>query len=257
MVISGIGRLVLRVTAAIIFVLQIALIAHLNWASTTVALIVAVPVVFVLMQLMQRKPGDGEQALASGIGSNAPVDGAATAQTQKASPATMKKIAVYLFVIACFATIPPYQTLRMALNLHDEQAWPSVKGQIQAVRVGSTTSKGRTDWYPVWSYSYVVEGKPYSAGNRDLTGRFEVAGFNSEDSAIAAAANRPTGADVTVFYDPTAPQHSVLDRRKMSDLDWEVLLMTLLFPLIPIAAAAVVYGRVCAIDKARSGLSDN
>jgi hypothetical protein len=236
MTISGIGRFLLGLAIAILSVVQLARVARWSWTVTSVALVIGVPVILVLMYSRQRKTEAKEQELASGSASKVVV------RSQKASPAKMKLIAACLFVIACFATVPPYKMLCTVVYTQDEQAWPSVTGKIQTARVESTRSKGRAYWYPVWSYSYVVDGTPYSAGNRDLQGRFAIASFNSEVSAIAAAALRPIGADITVFYDPSAPQHSVLDRRTMSPLDWEFTLLTLLFPMIPLGAAAVLYG---------------
>jgi hypothetical protein len=205
----GIGRFVLSLVIAILLVLDIARAAHLPWEVIKVALIVLVPVILVAVYLSGRKSVTG-------------VQGQALRSASKTSIASTQ-----------------WRRIRTAVYSHTEQAWASTKGLIQTIRVESTSWKDHTNWYPVWTYTYVVDGMLYRAGSTDLKAHYRVTVFPSAD---AAAKLRPVGTEVAVFYDPNHPQHSVLDRSEMSDMDWEVTLLTLLFPLIPLGGAAALYG---------------
>jgi hypothetical protein len=231
----GIGRFVLSLVIAILLVLDIARAAHLPWEVIKVALIVLVPVILVAVYLSGRKSVTGVQGQALRSASKTSI---ASTQWRRIDATTKKRIAG-LLAIACFAGIPPYTMIRTAVYSHTEQAWASTKGLIQTIRVESTSWKDHTNWYPVWTYTYVVDGMLYRAGSTDLKAHYRVTVFPSAD---AAAKLRPVGTEVAVFYDPNHPQHSVLDRSEMSDMDWEVTLLTLLFPLIPLGGAAALYG---------------
>lgn len=161
---------------------------------------------------------------------------------RKAMSASMKLVAVILLVLGFPLLRPVFELVRYAEALRTEQSWPSVKGRIQTVQVESQTSKsGHANWHPVWSYSYLVDGKPYHSASRDLTGRFALIDYDSVGDANAAAAQRPIGAEVTVYYDPFAPQHSVLDRRAWDFLDWAVTLVILIVLVAVFGGVVVLY----------------
>jgi hypothetical protein len=227
------GRLVLVLAGAVLTVYSIARAAHLPWEEMKIASLVLVPIlVAVFLRRIKIRTRDLGQAFISPS-----ISSFKDTHWRKIDP-SKKKMIGGLLVTACFACIPPYTQIRMAVYSHTEQSWSSTKGQIQTIRVDSTTWRGHTRWYPVWSYSYAVNGTQYSAGSTDLTAHYQVSVFNSANNA---ARLRPLGTEATVFYDPNAPQHSVLDPLEISDLDWEVTLLTLLFPLIPFGTAAALY----------------
>lgn len=227
------GRFVLVLAIAILTVFSVARAAHLPWEDMKVALMVLVPILAAGF-LHRMKVGTREQAQALRFSSRTSIE---STRWRKIDSSTKKKIGG-LLVGGCLVCIPAYMQIRMAVYSHIEQGWSSTKGRIETIRVDSITLRGGTKWYPVWSYSYAVDGTQYNAGSTDLTAHYQVSVFNS---ANIAERQRPVGTEVTVFYDPNAPQHSVLDPLEVSDLDWEVTLLSLLAPLIPFGTAAALY----------------
>ncbi len=125
---------------------------------------------------------------------------------------TNGKIGIALVLGILFAIgLPMVNDLRAMVYAHDEQTWRVAHGQIRTMRVEEMTTTGRSArhfWYPVWTYTYFVDGTPYRASSTDLARHHQVSEFGS---AAAAAAFRPVDTDVDVYYDPDAPQRSVLD----------------------------------------------
>ncbi|WP_408203594.1 DUF3592 domain-containing protein [Paraburkholderia sediminicola] len=160
---------------------------------------------------------------------------------RKTNPTFVRLLIAWLLLIGCFFCIPGYQMLCRAQSTHAEKTWPSVEGTIQTVQIKSRVTGGHTIWYPVWSYSYFIDGNPYLAGSRDLPGGYQPTGYDSERDATANATSRPMGAKVTVYYDPVAHQRSVLDRRIWTSLDWEVTMLVLMFPLVVFGGGFVLY----------------
>jgi hypothetical protein len=90
------------------------------------------------------------------------------------------------------------------------QTWQSTTGTILMSSVQSSYSGRSHSTYPVIVYSYVVNGQSYQsqrvkAGEQFLNVR--VAG-----QAQATVARYPIGASVTVYYDPSNPAESALER---------------------------------------------
>jgi hypothetical protein len=102
------------------------------------------------------------------------------------------------------------QTRRLA---HESERWPSAAGTItlSAVAVGTReTEKGRS--YNVYSAEI---GYSYRIGNSEYRGHAVGWGWDayhgSPESAEAAIAKYPKGANVIVHYDPLDPERAVLD----------------------------------------------
>lgn len=163
---------------------------------------------------------------------------------RKSVATNMKLIAVILLIAGCFSMRPLFSVFDFANALRAQQAWPSVIGKVLTVQVESDTSKaGHIYWYPVWSYSYIVGDNSYASGSRDLKGRFALVDFPSRNDANAIASQRPVGAEVTVYYDPSAPQRSLLDRRTWTLLDWMAMLVAAILPVVTFGTSAFLLYR--------------
>jgi hypothetical protein len=92
-----------------------------------------------------------------------------------------------------------------------EQSWATTEATIieQATRVEARSANA---WRPVWTYTYFVGSKLFTARSSDMALGDGTLHYRSKERAEVAASSRPIGAKVIVFYDPADPQHSVLDR---------------------------------------------
>lgn len=96
--------------------------------------------------------------------------------------------------------------------------WPAVTGRIQNVRVtwglsNSQEAMPDREYYFEVQYAYEVDGQTYSGDRYSLGDGSNAAGrtYNSEDEAHeAAAAAYTAGSDITVYYDPAAPEMAVI-----------------------------------------------
>jgi hypothetical protein len=90
------------------------------------------------------------------------------------------------------------------------QAWQSTTGTIMMSSVQSSYSGGSHSTYPVVVYQYEVHGQRYQsqrikAGEQFLNVRIS-------GQAEAAVQKYPIGSTVTVYYNPSNPAESVLER---------------------------------------------
>ena len=90
------------------------------------------------------------------------------------------------------------------------QAWPSVMGTVLSSGVESRRSGNSISTYPVVIYQYQVNGQVYQgkmikAGEQFFSVR--VIG-----DAHATSARYPVGAQVMVYYNPSNPKESALER---------------------------------------------
>lgn len=95
------------------------------------------------------------------------------------------------------------------------QNWPSTAGQITDARVSHSTrtdSDGdtTTTYTPHVEYVYQVGGQEYRGKN--ITFGF-TQGYGSPGKAQEALARYPVGSQVSVYYDPSQPGESVLERK--------------------------------------------
>lgn len=156
------------------------------------------------------------------------------AQTRKTlSPVTRVLLTgimlVFLFIAACMG----YLGVKTALLERAQQRWPTVSATIVSAQTRSSTSEDKqVSWSPVWSYSYTVDGKPYSAQSTGIPGGFDAHWYDSREEALKGGLSRPVGSAVQAYYDPAYPQRSVLDRRTARSTDWAPFGLSMLVVLI-------------------------
>ena len=85
--------------------------------------------------------------------------------------------------------------------------WPSVSGMVTDAHMSSSSDNDGTTYSAKISYSYQVNGQVYG-GSRVSFG--DVSTSNSGD-AQKVLARYPTGATVSVYYNPAAPSQTVLE----------------------------------------------
>jgi hypothetical protein len=84
--------------------------------------------------------------------------------------------------------------------------WAQATGTIDKVGIEETWSNGQTQYLPRVTYAFSHQGKPF-IGNQ-LEPQEQT--FSSNVAAGEAIAKLTGGAEVTVYYDPEDPTHSVL-----------------------------------------------
>ncbi|MCB8944514.1 MAG: DUF3592 domain-containing protein [Ardenticatenaceae bacterium] len=87
-------------------------------------------------------------------------------------------------------------------------SWPTAVGLITRSEVTeSTDAEGGDSYSPEVTYTYQVNSLSY-VGNRI---KFGENSYNSRNRAQEIAANYPVNKEITVFYEPTQPDNSVLE----------------------------------------------
>jgi hypothetical protein len=94
--------------------------------------------------------------------------------------------------------------------------WPSAEGTVASARVErSTSSSGsgsrrrrRTTYTPKLSYTYAVEGRPYTSTRIAFGG---TRSYSSSSAAEGFVNRHPVGSKVTVYYNPGDPAESTLE----------------------------------------------
>ena len=92
------------------------------------------------------------------------------------------------------------------------RTWPSTDGRIVESRVEEKTLPGdrpNTRFAPRIVYEYSVDGRAYRSAHVSFGATFWSL---APQSARASLARYPTGARVTVYYDPARPEEAVLER---------------------------------------------
>lgn len=91
------------------------------------------------------------------------------------------------------------------------QRWYATKGTVVGYQVRRTMGPDRESFYQVDpKYSYTVAGTHFNGSRLSFADKSEAL---TEVQAIERAKQRfPSGTEVTVYYDPNAPDHSVVDR---------------------------------------------
>jgi hypothetical protein len=92
----------------------------------------------------------------------------------------------------------------------DQQNWVSTDETIETAYVHRAMGR-HVNWETGWTYSYSVDGKKYEAKSTALSNAYLSHMFPSEQQAEYDEVTRQVGSTVSVYYDPAAPQHSVLD----------------------------------------------
>jgi hypothetical protein len=91
-------------------------------------------------------------------------------------------------------------------------SWPTTTGTITRTWVEESYTEDDDGWKdysysPRWEYQYAYLGQTYSS-NRLTYGATKA--YNSESQAVEALHDFPQNSQVTVYYDPNAPEDSVL-----------------------------------------------
>jgi hypothetical protein len=84
--------------------------------------------------------------------------------------------------------------------------WPRAVGEIISAEVCTLDPDGAPSYAPIVRYTYSVGGHSYTQSQSDLA-----LTASSPEQAQAVVARYPVGAVVTVYYDPRAPQHALID----------------------------------------------
>ena len=90
------------------------------------------------------------------------------------------------------------------------QAWPSTTGTVLMSTVQSRRTGRSYSTYPVVVYQYQVNGTPYQSQRIKAGEQFM--SIRVTGQAQATAARYPVGAKVTVYYNPSNPAESVLEK---------------------------------------------
>jgi hypothetical protein len=113
-------------------------------------------------------------------------------------------LAAILFAGAAVRMV--FSTVADATRMRASAAWPAVDGVVLTSRVETFWSDtGGRQYMPVVKYSYVVDGRPCEG--RDV----RIRGFITKiEIAEQVVRDRPPGARVRVFVDPSDPGRAVL-----------------------------------------------
>jgi hypothetical protein len=138
-------------------------------------------------------------------------------------------------VVAAFVITAGWGTVRAvrAMQLKSaEQAWPSAEASITGSTVRESHSKSGVRWSPVWTYVYTVEGRSYTSNSIAVANGYDANWYDDRASAERDAASRSIGSQVNAYYDPAAPERSVLDRRTSTEGDWMSLGVSILLAIV-------------------------
>lgn len=124
----------------------------------------------------------------------------------------MKKSAIMLIVLGLvFVVVSLVAGTYMGLLAHKQlrsAGWPSVQGVVTESRVATSTgSKGRTRYKPRITYTYQIDGKPYTSDRDSFTTGFST---NSRQEAQDFIDKHPVGSAVMVYSDPFDPAEALI-----------------------------------------------
>ena len=121
--------------------------------------------------------------------------------------------------------------------------WPVTSGVIRSVSMHGAPFNGpgadQNSYYSDIVYDYQVAGASYSGTRVTFGGLWLIYNNGSNKSQVRAVLDRyPVGKQVSVYYDPNAPETAVLEP-KITDRTWTPLVFSVLFLLwgtLPIIA---------------------
>ncbi|MEO8498059.1 MAG: DUF3592 domain-containing protein, partial [Planctomycetota bacterium] len=135
---------------------------------------------------------------------------------------------LFLLLFMAVGCVPLVLGIRGVQRARQSLAWPVVDGRIvrSDLRSEQSTSrddKGRerttTSYYADLAYEYTVDGKPYTGTRITIV----EGGSGSSADAQATMDRYPRDANVSVSYDPAAPDQSVLEPGKWGGAGWLLL----------------------------------
>lgn len=112
-----------------------------------------------------------------------------------------------------------------AYRTHQARQWPTAPAVIRssaAERVFVGSRRGRHTWYPRVTYTYTVEGRTLlgrriSVSEGSLFAKLGITDRGYDYENATAVVNRyPSGAQVSVHYNPAHPEESVLETASLS-----------------------------------------
>lgn len=128
--------------------------------------------------------------------------------------AAAKRIAPYLVFAGLFA----FAAWRVRETANQTSWWPATTGTVTASHAAEDTNSDTSNWTVSIAYTYAVRGVTYQGNN--LTG--DVTPHRSEEDARAKVAQYPAGAAITVYYSPTVPSESIVERTTQNQT-WPLL----------------------------------
>ncbi len=115
-------------------------------------------------------------------------------------------------------------------NSEESQNWSSTQGMItkSSLRQEVSYESSNTLYYPEVEYAYESLGTEYTGDRITFGGS---TGYSQRNKTEEVLAKYPIGANVTVYYDPHAPEKAVLER-KMGTGGNLFLILGILFLLV-------------------------
>jgi hypothetical protein len=116
------------------------------------------------------------------------------------------------FVLVLFGVPGIALTIAELRNLEGARAsrtWPTTRGVIEDVDSHpGTTELG--DGMAAVTYRYEVDGQTYRSQRLDYTGAYGAYGFSAAGAVRMYELRQRRGTSITVYYDPAAPERSVI-----------------------------------------------
>ncbi|CAJ0816550.1 DUF3592 domain-containing protein [Ralstonia flaminis] len=208
-----------------------------RWASVTMA------IVFVVALVLPREIATpSPRSLREGNGSS---DSPLFGRGEEDDPVTRsdKRIVSAISCALAAATLLwasehlAYEAVYAYQLAQAEQTWP----KTDAVIVHSHVEESRGNsmrWAPVWDYSYTVNQERHVARSTDLASGSAQAWYETREQAEDAADDRPNGSRSVVYYDPSDPSHSALDRPDPA-WRWEGITVAASFLLLGVLLAVM------------------
>ena len=138
-------------------------------------------------------------------------------------------------VVVAFVITAGWGTVRALRGMQlksAEQAWPSAEASITGSAIRESRSKSGVRWSPVWTYTYTVEGRSYTSNSIAVENGYDANWHDDRTSAEQDAATRSVGSHANAYYDPAAPERSVLDRRTSTEGYWMSLGVSVLLIIV-------------------------
>ncbi|MHA2225484.1 MAG: DUF3592 domain-containing protein [Candidatus Hodarchaeales archaeon] len=139
---------------------------------------------------------------------------------------TLGSLCVPTFIVFYLIKTMTLPYIKQAMG---SKAWPSVEGTILFSEVQARrTSDVGTNYFPVISYKYVINGRTYTGGRFGTS----VQGMASRRSAERKIARYPKGKMVRVHYEPDNLGNALLEPGFDLDLTATILVLVPLFCII-------------------------
>jgi len=156
-------------------------------------------------------------------------------KTKQASPAIL-----VVALLAFGVVLGGFGLYRYQLG-NESASWPSVQGTITQSRAQSTRRDGKQEYMPSVHYTYSVDGASHTGTRITASDVYQKTRSGAED----ILRSYPVGAEVAVFYDPGAPEKSVLEAGMPKNV----------YVLLFAAAACILLAVAVGVSAAKSRLA--